>query len=47
MMKGGTMLVESILQNKSIKKIKGDGNVFYIRYVDKLQQYSKRNIYLS
>lgn len=39
-MQGGQMLANSMLMNHSIKSIKTEGNVFYIRYIDKLREYS-------
>lgn len=41
------MLVESILQNETIKSLRAEGNIFYIRYVDKLKNLQERNKRLS
>jgi hypothetical protein len=47
MMKGGAMLVSSMLLNRTIHTIKAEGNVFFIRYIDKLKDFSMRNTYLQ
>jgi hypothetical protein len=47
MMKGGAMLVSSMLLNRTIHTIKAEGNVFFIRYIDKLNSFSQRNAFLQ
>lgn len=47
MMKGGAMLVSSMLLNRTIHTIKAEGNVFFIRYIDKLKSFSQRNAFLQ
>ena len=47
MMKGGAMLVSSMLLNRTIHTIKAEGNVFFIRYIDKLNDFSERNALLQ
>ncbi|CDW89309.1 UNKNOWN [Stylonychia lemnae] len=42
-LEGGQYLAHSMLDNRQIKTIQAENNVFYIKYVDKMKEYSKRN----
>jgi hypothetical protein len=44
MLQGGTLIVEAMLQNQSIHAIRAEGNVFHIRFIDKLLSYCERNL---
>eukprot|EP00347_Sterkiella_histriomuscorum_P022892 403336765 len=41
---GGSYLAHSMMENKKIKSIKADNNTFHIRYVEKMKEFSKRNL---
>lgn len=46
-MQGGALLLESIMENYTLQTLSADGNLFYLRYVDRIKHYLTRNQRLS